>query len=107
VENYFTDSLLYQENNKPVKKPLPDDIDSGNEADSESEEDAQATFSMEPIVAYLDEPDCNNPAENENEWVLLLLITLCVLRMYLNLSILVPCTCLCPSRKWHACIRGQ
>ena len=70
VENYFTDFLLYQENNEPVKEPLPDDGDSGNEADSKSEEDAPATFSMEPIVAYLDDHDCNNPGENECEWVL-------------------------------------
>ena len=69
VENYFTDSLLYQEDIKPLKQSLPDDND-GNEADSESEEDTQTTFSIEPIVAYLDDPDCNNPAKNEGEWVL-------------------------------------
>jgi len=70
VENYFTDSLLYQENNELVKQPLPNDIDSGNKTDSESEEDALATFSMEPIVAYLDDPDCNNSTESKGEWVL-------------------------------------
>ena len=32
LKNYFIDSLPYQENNKVVKKTLPDDIDSGNEA---------------------------------------------------------------------------
>ena len=47
VENYFTDSLLYQESNKPVKEPLPDDIDNANDANSESEEDMPATFSIE------------------------------------------------------------
>ena len=46
VENYFTDSLLYQEVNKVVNEPLPDDIDSGNEMDSESEEDVPTTFVM-------------------------------------------------------------
>jgi len=64
VENYFTDSLLHQKNNKAVKEPLPDDIDSGNETDSESEEDILATFSIEPIVAYLHDLDCNNSVEN-------------------------------------------
>ena len=34
VKHYFTDSLLYQEDNEPVKRSLLDDIDSGNEADS-------------------------------------------------------------------------
>ena len=29
-----------------------------------------ATFIMEPIVANLDDPDYNNPAENKGEWVL-------------------------------------
>jgi len=38
VENYFTDSLLYRENGKVVEKSLPDDINSGNKADSESGE---------------------------------------------------------------------
>jgi len=36
VENHFTNSLLYKEDGKVVKKPLPIDIDSVNEADSES-----------------------------------------------------------------------
>ena len=50
VENYFIDSLLYQENNEPVKQSLPDDVDSGNKADSESEE-ASIFFSIEPICS--------------------------------------------------------
>jgi len=70
VKNYFMDSLLYQEDIKPLKQSLPDDVDGGNEADSESEEDASATISVEPIVAYLDDFDCNNSVENESEWVL-------------------------------------
>jgi len=28
-----------------------------------------ATFNIEPIIAHLDDPDCNNPAKNEGEWV--------------------------------------
>jgi len=50
-----------------VKQSLPDDVESGNEADSESKEDMTVTFSIEPIVAYLDDPDCKNPAENEGK----------------------------------------
>ena len=67
VENYFTVSLLYKESNKGVKELLPD---SGNVVDSESEEDAPATLIFKPMVAYLENPDCNNPTENEGEWVL-------------------------------------
>jgi len=28
------------------------------------------SFDEEPIVAYFDNPVCNNPAENDGEWVL-------------------------------------
>jgi len=38
VKKYFTDSFLYQETSKVTKEQLPDDIDSGNEADFESED---------------------------------------------------------------------
>ena len=53
-----------QENIEPPKQSLPDDIESGNEADSELKEDAPTTISIESIVAYLNNFDCNNPAEN-------------------------------------------
>jgi len=49
VENYFTDFLLYQENNEPVKEPLPNDVDSGNEVNLESEEDAPDTFILNQL----------------------------------------------------------
>ena len=45
-------------------------INSGNEADSESREDPEVSFDEEPIVAYLNNPDCNNSANNGDEWVL-------------------------------------
>jgi len=70
VENYFTDSLLYKQNSKVIKKSLPNDTDSGNEADSESGEDPTVSFDEELIIAYLDDPDCNNSADNSNEWIL-------------------------------------
>ena len=49
---------------------LHGDTDSGNEADSESEGDLEVSFDEEPIVAYLNNPDCNNPAEDGDEWIL-------------------------------------
>ena len=49
---------------------MPDNVDSGNKADSESEEYAPAIISLEPVVAYLDDFDCNNPTKNKGEWVL-------------------------------------
>ena len=37
VENYFTDSLLYQDSLETDKNPQPEELDSGNEADVELE----------------------------------------------------------------------
>ena len=70
MENYFTDSLIYQENSKVTKKLLSDDIDSGKQADSESRDDPTATFDNESLVAYFNDPHCNNSAKNDGEWVL-------------------------------------
>ena len=39
VENYFTDSLLYQDSLEADGNPYPEESVSGNEADTESEED--------------------------------------------------------------------
>ena len=66
VENYFTNFLLSQETSKVLKEPLLDDIDSSNEVDFDSEV-TQSTFAMEPLVAYLDNPYCNNTVKNDSE----------------------------------------
>ena len=70
VKNYFADALLYQEISKAPKERLPDDDDSSNEADSESEGDTPATLVSEPIVASFNNLQCNNPAEDNDEWVI-------------------------------------
>ena len=70
AENYFTDSLLYREVNKVIKELLSDSIDSGNAADSESEEDTHVAFAMKSIVTYLNESDSNDSVENDVEWVI-------------------------------------
>jgi len=44
-----------------AKEQLLEDDDSHNEADSESEEDTPATLTFKPIVAYLNDLQCNNP----------------------------------------------
>ena len=53
MENYFTDALMYQEDGRTPKEPLPDDDESGNEADSESEAGMPAILIGEPIIAFL------------------------------------------------------
>ena len=67
MKNYFTDALIYQEANKVSNEPLLEDDDSGIEADLESEEDMPTTFACEPIVAYLNDPQCNNPTGDNDE----------------------------------------
>jgi len=62
--------LYYREKGKVVEKSFPNDIDSGNEEDSELGEDPEVSFDEEPIVAYLNDPDCNNSANNSDKWVL-------------------------------------
>ena len=52
VKNYFIDALLYQEVGEMSKESLPDNDNSGNEADSESEADMPAILVGEPIIAY-------------------------------------------------------
>ena len=49
---------------------MPDDDDSGNEADSESEGDTPATLACEPIVVYFNNPQCNYPIGDDDEWVI-------------------------------------
>ena len=39
VENYFTDSLLYQDSLEADENPHPEEIDSGNDVDTEPEDD--------------------------------------------------------------------
>ena len=70
MKNYFTDAVLYQEDSKTSKQPLPDDNDSDNEADSESEGDTPVTLVGEPIVECFNNPQCNNPSGDDDEWVI-------------------------------------
>ena len=52
MKNYFTDALLYQEVGETSKESLPNNDDSGNETDSESEADMPAILAGEPVIAY-------------------------------------------------------
>jgi len=70
VKNYFSDALLYQEIGETSKESLPDDDDSGNEADSGSEVDMPAILIGGLIVACLNNPQCNTPSKDEGEWVI-------------------------------------
>jgi len=67
VENYITNALLNLEANEVAKEPLFEDDDSGNEADSESEEDTPTTLLSNQ---WFNDPKCNNPIEDDGEWVI-------------------------------------
>ena len=43
VENYFTDSLLYQDSLETNKNPQPEEPDSGNEVDTKGEQSSVKT----------------------------------------------------------------
>ena len=79
MKNYFTDALLYQETSKTSKESLPDDDDSGNEADSESEADMPAILVSEPVIACFNNPQCNTLSEDEGEWVIMTIFPLTIL----------------------------
>jgi len=64
MPSYIRKSVKHQKN------PLPDNDDSGNEADSESEGDMPATLVNEPIIACFNNPQCNNLSEDDDEWVI-------------------------------------
>jgi len=50
---------------------LPDDDDNtDNEAGSESEADMPAILTGEPIIACLNNLQCNAPSKDEGEWVI-------------------------------------
>jgi len=49
---------------------LPDNDDSGNETDAESKEDTPTTLVSETIVTYFNNPQCDNPSEDDDGWVI-------------------------------------
>ena len=53
-----------------MKESFPDNDDTDNEADSESEGDTPTTLVSKPIVACFNNPQCNTPSKNDDEWVI-------------------------------------
>jgi len=67
VENYFTDSLLYQDSLEIDENPHPEEHDSGHEADTESEEE-ECLWEINCLVTSIDKLDFNTTANIEGEW---------------------------------------
>jgi len=67
VENYFTDFLLYQDSLEADENLHQEKIDSGNEADTEPEED-EYLWEINPLVTSINKLDVNITADVEGEW---------------------------------------
>jgi len=67
VKNYFTDFLLYQDSLDVDENPHPEELDSGNEADTEPEED-ECLWKINPPVASIDKLNFDITANVESEW---------------------------------------
>ena len=71
-------------NGQVVKRSLPNDINRGNKEDSEAGDDLEVSFDEEPIITYLNDPDCNSPpiiAMNGSLMKMSISIILCVVMM--------------------------
>ena len=67
MENYFTDSLLYNEEEENEEEPIFH-VNDGNEADSEYE---PVVSNENPLVIYLDEtPYTHDTVYDDDEWVI-------------------------------------
>jgi len=68
VENYFADSLLYQDSLETNENPQPEELDSGNEADVVSEAEEECLWGLNPLVTSINKLDDNNTANDVGEW---------------------------------------
>ena len=68
VENYFTDSLLYQDSLETDENPQPEELDSGNEADIEPEAEEECIWELNPLVTSVNKLDVNNTVNYVGEW---------------------------------------
>jgi len=67
-ENYFTDFLFYQDPLEAAEDPSPENLDSGNEADTEPKVEEKCLWELNPLVTSIDKLDFNNTATVEGEW---------------------------------------
>ena len=68
VENYFTDSLLYQDSLETDENPQLEELDSGNKADTEPKAEEKCLWKLNPLVTSVNKLDVNNTANDEGEW---------------------------------------
>ena len=66
--NYFMDSLLYQYPFEAAEDPSPEDWDSGNEADTETDTEEEYLWEINSRVTSIDKLNFNNTVNIEGEW---------------------------------------
>ena len=67
VENYFTDSLPYQDSHENDENPHLEEPDSGNEVNMEPKED-ECLWKVNSLVTSIDKLNFNTTANVEGEW---------------------------------------
>jgi len=67
VENYLTDSLIYQDSLEADENPHPEEPDSGNKADMEPEEE-EYLWEINSLVTSIDKLDFSTTVNVEGEW---------------------------------------
>ena len=67
VENYFIDSLLYQDSLEVDENSHLEELDSGNEVDTEPEED-ECLWEINPVVMSINKLNFNNTINVEGQW---------------------------------------
>ena len=68
VENYFADSLLYQNSLEMNENPEPEEPNSDNESDTEPEVKEKYFWKLNPLATSINKLNVNNPANDEGEW---------------------------------------
>jgi len=68
VENYFTNSLLYQDSLEADENPQLEEPNSSNEADVEPEAEEEYLWELNPLVTSVNKLDVNNTANDVDEW---------------------------------------
>ena len=71
IENYFTDSLLYKDSIETDENLQPEELDSGNEADTEPEIKEECLWKINTLATSIDKLNFNTTTNVEGEWFII------------------------------------
>jgi len=101
VENYFTNFLLYQDSLETDENPHSEEPDTGNETDTEPEED-ECLWKINPLVISIDKLNFNTTANVESEWFINEDLDLAYLSTFASDSVLSDTNTNMDSDPWSA-----